>query len=156
MKQKSFIAVITLVSLDKTCYLSDKNHIESIIKKYNIKTLKVNKLSEYVIDIFFKVDFHTFKKLQLDFKLFAFKGSDVCIQESRFRKKKIIACDMDKTVIKVETIDLIGEEILKDKEITKITNKAMSGEVSFNNSIIQRTQFLKSLAVKKIKQYLNI
>ena len=152
MKQKSFIAVITLVSINEFCYASDKKYIDTIIKKYNIKTLKVNKLSEYVIDIFFKVDLHTFKKLQLDFKLFAFKGSDVCIQESRFRKKKIIACDMDKTVIKVETIDLIGDEILKDKEITKITNKAMSGEVSFNNSIIQRTQLLKGLSIKKIKE----
>ena len=41
MKQKSFIAVITLVSLDKTCYLSDKNHIESIIKQYNVKVIKL-------------------------------------------------------------------------------------------------------------------
>ena len=32
---------------------SDKNHIESIIKKYNVKVIKTNKLSKYVIDIFF-------------------------------------------------------------------------------------------------------
>ena len=56
MKQKSFIAVITLVSLDKTCYTSDKNHIESIIKKYNVKVIKTNKLSKYVIHIFFMID----------------------------------------------------------------------------------------------------
>ena len=37
---------------------------------------------------------------------------------------------MDKTVIKIETIDLIGEKILKNNEITEITKKAMSGEIS--------------------------
>ena len=59
---------------------------------------------------------------------------------------------MDKTVIKVETIDLIGEKILKNNEISEITKKAMSGEVSFSNSIIQRTKILKGLSVKKIKE----
>ena len=151
MKQKSFIAVITLVSINQFCYASDKNYIESIIKKYNIKVSKTNKLSKYVIDIFFKVNLQTFKKLKLNFKLFLFKGSDVCIQESRFRKKKVIACDMDKTVIKIETIDLIGEKILKNNEIAEITKKAMSGGVSYSNSIIQRTQILKGLSIKKIK-----
>ncbi len=152
MKQKSFIAVITLVSLDKTCYLSDKNHIESIIKKYNVKVIKTNKLSKYVIDIFFMIDQKTFKNLKLNLKLFLFKGSDVCIQESRFRKKKVIACDMDKTVIKVETIDLIGEKILKNNAISDITKKAMSGEIFYSNSIMQRTKILKGLSVKKIKE----
>ena len=152
MKQKSFTAVITLVSINQNCYTSDKNNIYSIIKKKNIEVLKTNKLSKYVIDIFFIVDLQTFKKLKLNFKLFLFKGSDVCIQESRFRKKKVIACDMDKTVIKIETIDLIGEKILKNNEISEITKKAMSGGVGYSNSIIQRTQILKGLSVKKIKK----
>ena len=67
MKQKSFIAVITLVSLDQFCYASDKNYIDKIIKKYNIKVLKTNKLSKYVIDIYFKVDQKTFKKIKVEF-----------------------------------------------------------------------------------------
>ena len=33
-------------------------------------------------------------------------------------RKKVIACDMDKTVIKIETIDLIGEKILKNNAIS--------------------------------------
>ena len=45
---------------------------------------------------------------------------------------------MDKTVIKVETIDLIGEKILKNNAISDITKKAMSGEIFFSNSIIAK------------------
>ena len=88
MKQKSFIAVITLVSINQFCYSSDKNYIDSIIKKYNIKVLKTNKLSKYVIDIFFKVDIQTFKKLKLNFKLFYLKDQMYVFKKADLERKK--------------------------------------------------------------------
>ena len=62
MNEKKFTAVITLVSINQLCYSSDNNYISNLIKKYNIKIFKTNKLSKFVKDFFFKVDLITFKK----------------------------------------------------------------------------------------------
>ena len=82
MNEKSFTAVITLVSIDQFFYASDNNYINNIIEKYNIKILKTNKLSNFVKDFFFKIDFKTFEKLKLNLKSYNSKGSDICIQEN--------------------------------------------------------------------------
>ena len=152
MNEKSFTAVITLVSIDQFFYASDNNYINNIIEKYNIKILKTNKLSNFVKDLFFKVDFKTFKKLKLNLKSYNSKGSDICIQENDYRKKKVFACDMDKTVVNIETIDLIGDKILKDNKISKLTKKAMSGGVNYSSSIIERTKILQGISIKEIKK----
>ena len=46
---------------------------------------------------------------------------------------------MDKTVIDVETIDLIGNKILNNNKIAELTKKAMSGV------LIIKTQLLRGL-----------
>ena len=43
-----------------------------------------------------------------------------------------MACDMDKTAISIETIDLIGEKILKNNQISELTLEAMNGKINFN------------------------
>ncbi len=152
MNEKSFNAVITLVSINQDCYAFDNKFINIIIKKYNIKILKTDKLSHFVKDFFFNVDLSTFKKIKFNFKHHKSKGSDICIQENKYRKKKVVACDMDKTVVDVETIDLIGEKILKNNKISELTKKAMSGGVNYSDSIIERTKILKGVSIKEIKQ----
>ena len=152
MNEKKFTAVITLVSINQLCYSSDSNYISNLIKKYNIKVFKTNKLSKFVKDFFFKVDLITFKEMKLACKSHLSKGSDICIQENKYRKKKVIACDMDKTVINIETIDLIGEKILNNSKIAVLTKKAMSGGINYSNSIIQRTKILKGISINQIKQ----
>ena len=59
---------------------------------------------------------------------------------------------MDKTVIDVETIDLIGNEILNNNKIAELTKKAMSGGINYKNSIIERTKILKGISIKDIEQ----
>ncbi len=152
MNEKKFIAVITLVSINQLCYSSDSNYISNLIKKYNIKIFKTNKLSKFVKDFFFEVDLITFNEMRLACKSHSSEGSDICIQENKYRKKKVIACDMDKTVINIETIDLIGEKILNNNKIAALTKKAMSGGINYSNSIIQRTKILKGISIKQIKQ----
>ncbi|GIS23876.1 MAG: hypothetical protein CM15mP124_3560 [Alphaproteobacteria bacterium] len=80
------------------------------------------------------------------------------MQRVKYRKKKLIACDMDMTIINVETINLINENLLKNNKISNITEDAMSGNISFRKSIITRTKLLKGIKkveitnlIKKIK-----
>ena len=59
------------------------------------------------------IDQKTFKNLKLNSKLFLLKGQMYVFRKVGLERKKSLFGDMDKTVIKVETIDLIGEKILK-------------------------------------------
>ena len=57
---------------------------------------------------------------------------------------------MDMTIVNVETINLINEKLLKNDRITDITEKAMSGNLNFRESIIARTKLLKGIDKEEI------
>ena len=73
-----------------------------------------------------------------------------------YENKKIIACDMDMTVINEESINLIAKKVLKNDEMDKLTKKAMNGEIKFKESILFRTKKLKGLEVKQILPLLKL
>ena len=52
---------------------------------------------------------------------------------------------MDMTIINVESINLINENLLKNNKISNITKNAMSGNINFRDSIIARTKLLKGI-----------
>ena len=56
---------------------------------------------------------------------------------------------MDMTIINEETINLINDNLLKNKQISNITQDAMSGNISFEKSIITRTKLLKGIKKEK-------
>ncbi len=150
MTKKIITAVITLVSKNTEHYFNHSNEIINLLEKYKIKIFKTNKLSDLVKDFFINIKYDQLEKIKLDFKSNLFGGSDLCIQENFSRKKKIIACDMDKTVITIETIDLIAKRILKNSNISKLTEKAMRGNLNFKKSIEERTKILKGISVDEI------
>ena len=78
---------------------------------------------------------------------------DLLIQKVKYRKKHLIACDMDMTIINVETINLINDNLLQNSQISNITEKAMSGSINFKKSIIARTKLLKGIHKKDIKRH---
>ncbi len=77
------------------------------------------------------------------------------MQRVKYRKKKLIACDMDMTIINVETINLINDNLLKNNQISNITKEAMSGNISFRQSIITRTKLLKGIKKVAITNLIN-
>ncbi|MEC8100551.1 MAG: phosphoserine phosphatase SerB, partial [Pseudomonadota bacterium] len=124
-------------------------------KKISVSNSK--NLSDLVLDIYFTCtleDFDFTKK-----KIYSLnKKADLLMQMVKHRKKKLIACDMDMTIINLETINLINDNLLKNNQIAKITKEAMSGNINFKNSIITRTKLLKGIKkveivnlIKKIK-----
>ncbi len=66
------------------------------------------------------------------------------------RKKKLLICDMDSTIIKEESLDEIAKEARIGNEIKIITEKAMKGELDFKDALLKRIKFLKSFPLKKI------
>jgi phosphoserine phosphatase len=63
----------------------------------------------------------------------------------RFADLKLLAMDMDSTLITMETIDELGDLVGKKAEIAAITARAMRGEIDYPESLRQRVSLLKGL-----------
>ncbi len=63
----------------------------------------------------------------------------------RFKDLKLLAMDMDSTLISIECIDEIGGFINKKDEIAAITAQAMRGEIDYPASLRQRVALLAGL-----------
>ena len=149
MHHKSFSFVLTLVTTNKKDHEVCFTFIKNVLNDRNISIYKSNNLSNFALDIYFKChikDFNFMKK-----KIYSLnKKADLLMQKVKNRKKKLIACDMDMTIINVETINLINEKLIKNSRITNITKDAMSGKINFRDSIIARTRLLKGINKSKI------
>jgi phosphoserine phosphatase len=64
----------------------------------------------------------------------------------RFADLKLLAMDMDSTLITIECIDEIGAAIGKKSEISAITEQAMRGEIDFPESLRKRVALLAGLS----------
>ena len=63
----------------------------------------------------------------------------------RFADLKLVAMDMDSTLITMETIDELGDLVGRKAEIAAITARAMRGEIDYPESLRQRVSLLKGL-----------
>ena len=157
MSYKCFQFVLTLVATNEKNYEDCITFIQNVFNERKVSVSKSKNLSDLVLDIYFSCylkDFNFMRK-----KIYSLnKKADLLMQRVKYRKKKLIACEMDMTIINVETINLINDNLLKNKQISNITKDAMSGNISFRKSIITRTKLLKGIKkveitnlIKKIK-----
>ena len=74
-------------------------------------------------------------------------GVDIAVQkDSPFRRnRRLVAFDMDSTLIEAEVIDELAIEAGVGDEVIAITESAMRGEIDFNESFVRRVALLKGL-----------
>ena len=63
----------------------------------------------------------------------------------RFAELKLLAMDMDSTLITIECIDELGELAGKKREVAAITAQAMRGEIDYSESLRRRVALLQGL-----------
>jgi len=84
--------------------------------------------------------------------IIAGRALDAVLVPKSGRRKKLLIADMDSTMINEECIDELAERVgLKDK-ISRITAKAMRGELDFSEALATRVALLKGLSRKTIEQ----
>ena len=66
------------------------------------------------------------------------------------RKKKLLVCDMDSTIIKEESLDEIGQQAGIGTKIKNITKKAMRGELDFKDALLKRIKLLNNYPLENI------
>mgnify|MGYP003662708642 CR=1 FL=1 len=72
---------------------------------------------------------------------------DVAVQEDTLyrRNRRLVAFDMDSTLIKTEVIDELARAAGVEAKVVAITERAMRGEIDFRDSLIERVACLKGL-----------
>jgi len=81
-------------------------------------------------------------------------GFDVSLQrESLYRRsKRLVVMDMDSTLIRIEVIDELARAAGVGPEVSRITERAMQGEMDYDESLRQRVALLAGLDVKVLDQ----
>ena len=98
---------------------------------------------------------YSIKSLQnsyLDNLIKAKISADICIQPSLKRRKTLLICDMDSTLIAQECIDELADFAGCKAEISAITERAMRGEIAFDQALEQRVARLKGLPLDVLEQ----
>ena len=78
--------------------------------------------------------------------------ADVCIQASGNRKKSLLICDMDSTLIGQECIDELADFAGVKDRVSAITERAMRGEIGFEGALTERVSHLKNLDISVLQK----
>ena len=76
--------------------------------------------------------------------------ADFCLQPAQNRKKKLLICDMDSTLIGQECIDELADFAGVKDRVSDITERAMRGELNFEAALKQRVGLLKGLPLQAL------
>lgn len=82
-------------------------------------------------------------------------GCDVIVQPVAGREKKLLAADMDSTIIGQECIDELADYAGIKPSIAAITERAMRGEIDFAGALIERVALLEGLDIAIIARCLD-
>lgn len=94
------------------------------------------------------------KQAQADFlQMFDQQGiaADICVQPNIGRKKKLLICDMDSTLIGQECIDELADYAGMKDQVSAITERAMRGEIDFESALKERVRLLKDLPISVLE-----
>ena len=83
------------------------------------------------------------------------EGCDVIVQPAAGREKKLLAADMDSTIIGQECIDELADYAGIKPSIAAITERAMRGEIDFAEALKERVALLEGLDVAIITRCLD-
>ncbi|MHC1601525.1 MAG: phosphoserine phosphatase SerB [Candidatus Nezhaarchaeales archaeon] len=149
--------VVTVVGYDKPGIVAG---ITSVIAELNgnIISIKASTLSDlFVMNII--VDVSGIRCTKNEFiKKLKEKALQIGVgiateDEKEFLKtKKLIAFDMDGTILDAEAIDEIAKHAGVQDKVAEITRKAMEGEIDFTYALKERVKMLKGLPVKVVEE----
>lgn len=84
----------------------------------------------------------------------AIDGVDVIVQKTAERRRRLIIADMDSTMITVECIDELADYAGIKPQIADVTERAMRGELDFEEALRSRVALLQGLPESVIEQCL--
>lgn len=77
---------------------------------------------------------------------------DVVVQPNIRRRKKFLIADMDSTMITIECIDELADFVGMKAHVAAITERAMNGELNFEEALTERVALLKDMNESVLQQ----
>jgi phosphoserine phosphatase len=109
----------------------------------SILTLSNNKVTEFFIKVSTQQAWELFQKL---LTMAADEDFDVVVMPVSSRKKKLLVCDMDSTIVTSETLDDVAGQAGIGEQVSEITDRAMRGEIDFRQALNERLALLNGLS----------
>ncbi len=78
--------------------------------------------------------------------------TDVCVQLAEHRKKRLLIADMDSTLVGVECLDELADFAGVRREVAHITERAMRGELNFEDALRERVGMLAGLPLDDLQR----
>ena len=136
--------------------------IATVLAEYGVNILKIDKVSPgifkslEILTVIRKSLNHTELKEKLILVSNKHKIDVAFLKDNVFRRsKRLIVFDMDSTLIQAEVIDELAKAHGVGHEISEITERAMNGELDFNESLIARVSKLKGLDANVMEDILS-
>ncbi len=79
-------------------------------------------------------------------------GIAIEVEEGKSKSKKLIAFDMDGTILEAEAIDEIAKRAGVQEKVAELTRKAMNGEIDYDYALRERVKLLKGLSVEVVEE----
>ncbi len=148
--ETAFVVVLIPTSTDEAVVklaqqLLDENNIE--IDSSNLMPDK--QVAEMFISATTQAAWEIFQKLLI---LVSNVDADVFVLPVAGRKKRLLICDMDSTIVKTETLDDIAEHIGIGTQVSDITARAMRGELDFRKALDERISLLEGVSEKLFEE----
>lgn len=80
---------------------------------------------------------------------------DVIVQPAEGRRKKLLVADMDSTMIGQECVDELADLVGLRAHVAAITERAMRGEVAFEDALKERVGLLAGVRLDEIERLLS-
>ncbi len=149
------LQVVTILARDRVGIIYDVASLAAI-RGINIEKAMVTARGE-LISIEFVMDFDALDVERMREVLKAGcerLGLDVVVQDldKSAKEKRLIVFDMDSTIVDFETINQMASFAGVDREVEEITERAMNGELDFEEALRSRVRLLKGTPVEALEE----
>jgi len=148
-----------ITALAKNLTINHLHSLMNLVFKHDVNVISIERLSKpklntvenkgvICIEMTLEGETLDLKKIRREFLILSQKGDiDLGIQEDTpyRRHRRLIAFDMDSTLIQTEVIDELAKKKGVYEEVKRITERAMQGELDFKESLKKRVALLKGL-----------
>ena len=135
------------------------NKVASLLTDYRINIDRINKLTRgqlRCVEFFLNVPNNTDLKGMTRQLLAegAGLGIDIAVQKENLyrRAKRLVVLDMDSTLIQIEVIDELARIAGVGEQVAAITERAMNGELDFQQALRERVSLLQGLPAEALEQ----
>jgi phosphoserine phosphatase len=108
-------------------------------------------LGDGAFDIFFDHDDPTIVRAKAEDALER-DQADICVQLAEHRKKRLLIADMDSTIVGCECLDELADFAGVKREVSQITERAMRGELNFEDALRERVAMIAGLALEDLQR----